>query len=106
MVALSNRKRERLWKKGTHVDADDKAWHLSDMTENHLQNTINAFKQLDRTPLLNELNRRKRGPIDAVLRLLKFEQDRLPTASGAKQRNRARRAKKARIALRKYLEKL
>lgn len=52
-------KQEDEWRHGYHTTREGKTLRLYEMTEDHLRNTITYFKELDTSPLLNELNRRK-----------------------------------------------
>lgn len=50
---------ENLWREGEHETRDGENIKLSEMTTQHLKNTINYFDSLDTTPLEKELKRRK-----------------------------------------------
>jgi hypothetical protein len=54
-----NRKREREWKKGVHVDRRGSKHLLSEMSRNYLLRVISYFHRLDTTPLKEELRKRE-----------------------------------------------
>ena len=49
---------EVLWRQGLHQDKENNEYKISEMTSEHLQNTINYFDDLNTTPLQEELNKR------------------------------------------------
>jgi len=52
-------KRERLWKRGIHIDRQGNRHKISEMTDKHLQNTINYFNNYNVKILEKELEKRK-----------------------------------------------
>lgn len=52
---------ESCWKDGIHTDGNGVEHKISEMSDFHLQNTINFFKTLDTTPLQHELKNRRLG---------------------------------------------
>jgi len=46
---------ENEWEDGIHTDKNGIEYKLTDMTENHLRNTIKYFSGLDTSPLEKEL---------------------------------------------------
>lgn len=46
------------WQDGIHIDRQGNVHELADMTTEHLENTIRFFKNLDTSPLQEELNKR------------------------------------------------
>jgi hypothetical protein len=49
---------EENWEKGIHIDSNGKVYKLSEMTDNHLKNTINFFKFANTIELEKELQKR------------------------------------------------
>ena len=49
---------ELLWQKGIHKDQNNNEWKLSEMSTQHLINTIERFKMFDTEPLKEELKKR------------------------------------------------
>ena len=49
---------ESMWKYGRHEDREGNFYRISEMTDKHLQNTINYFSSLDTTPPEEELKKR------------------------------------------------
>ena len=49
---------ELLWQKGIHKDQNNNEWKLSEMSTQHLINTIECFKMFDTEPLKEELKKR------------------------------------------------
>jgi hypothetical protein len=104
-VILSDKKRERQWKKGEHTDADGNVYRLEDMETSHLRNTIKGFRRLELNtkPLELELKRREvKEYFDSVERVLKW----LEGCGSAEETEKLRRsARKARKALSAYWDK-
>ena len=46
------------WQKGMHKDQNGNEWKLSEMTNQHLINTIECFSMFDTEPLKEELKKR------------------------------------------------
>jgi hypothetical protein len=99
---MSNKKRLRQWKSGTHTDGNDMRWQLKDMEYDHVAATINSFPMLNTTPLRKELRRRSRRPIKMVISLLDTEKRLKPRND--KHRKSQRRAERAIKALERYLK--
>ncbi len=60
MYEASLERRERFWENGIHTDQNDNEYKLSEMTDEHLKNTIRYFKKThDVSSLLEELKKRK-----------------------------------------------
>lgn len=57
-IVLIRRRREELWRKGIHIDKNGKEHKISEMTDDHLLNTINYFSDLNIAPLQRELDKR------------------------------------------------
>ncbi len=59
---LTKAKREEDWKNGVHTTSEGFEWQITDMTDLHIENTIEHFKyrlHYDTRPLEEELKRRK-----------------------------------------------
>ena len=51
---------ELLWQKGIHKDQNNNEWKLSEMSTQHLINTIECFKMFDTEPLKYENKKRNK----------------------------------------------
>jgi len=60
MVEESAKAMELDWQDGRHTDRHGNVHELADMTTEHLENTIRFFKNLDTSPLQEELNKRNK----------------------------------------------
>lgn len=96
---LTTLQRERLWRTGKHENEFRKIMLLEHMNYEHLENTIRAFPGHDVTPLKKEL--RRRDPW-----VLKKAVDILRRRESSPVKKKSIRAKKARVALERYLDLL